>query len=62
MMEKTGWKFGGGLGKNEQGMTTPLIPVKTNSTTAIIMNSNIEMQSLLPQEIVMRKNLESQNV
>lgn len=35
-MEKSGWKIGSGLGKNEQGMKTPLIAKKTNANTAII--------------------------
>ncbi len=43
MMQKTGWNLGSGLGKKEQGMTTPLIAKKTNANTAVIVNSDINM-------------------
>jgi len=51
-----------GLGKNEQGMTTPLITKKTTSNTAIIVNSTMDMASVLPHDIVMKKKLEGQNM
>lgn len=39
LMERSGWKRGSGLGKNEQGMITPLITKKRlASKTSIIMN------------------------
>ncbi|UKJ88238.1 hypothetical protein MACJ_000682 [Theileria orientalis] len=39
MMEKMGWKEGLGLGKNEQGMVTPLVAKQTGKNSAIIMNA-----------------------
>ena len=39
LMERSGWKRGSGLGKNEQGMITPLITKKKfASKTSIILN------------------------
>ena len=52
MMQKTGWNVGSGLGKQEQGMTTPLIHKKTNSNTAIIVNSDIDMTKFLNDDMV----------
>nr|PVC54816.1 hypothetical protein MACL_00003543 [Theileria orientalis] len=39
MMEKMGWKEGLGLGKNEQGMVTPLVAKQTGKNSAIIVNA-----------------------
>lgn len=43
-------------------MTTPLITKKTTANTAIIVNSNVDMASILPQDLVIRKKLENQNM
>eukprot|EP00927_Polykrikos_kofoidii_P028298 TRINITY_DN24731_c0_g1_i1.p1 TRINITY_DN24731_c0_g1~~TRINITY_DN24731_c0_g1_i1.p1 ORF type:complete len:440 (+),score=111.78 TRINITY_DN24731_c0_g1_i1:80-1399(+) len=37
MMKKMGWKEGGGLGKDNQGMTTPLVLQKTDKVTGKIV-------------------------
>merc|ERR1711920_330257 len=37
MMKKMGWKEGSGLGKDGQGMSTPLIMGKTDSATAVVV-------------------------
>lgn len=46
-MEKSGWKLGKGIGKEESGILTPLIAFKTNSTTAVIRNSVFELGDVL---------------
>jgi splicing factor 45 len=43
MMQKYGFRVGEGLGRNSQGMTTPLIAQKTSDTTGVIRASTIEM-------------------
>lgn len=43
-------------------MTTPLITKKTTANTAIIVNSNVDMASVLPQELVLKKRMETQNM
>ncbi|KAG6793456.1 hypothetical protein POTOM_002665 [Populus tomentosa] len=40
MMKKMGWKEGQGLGKQEQGITTPLIAKKTNRRAGVIVNAS----------------------
>jgi len=47
IMEKSGWKLGKGIGKEETGMITPLIAYKTNSRTAVIKNSVFELEDVL---------------
>lgn len=59
MLEKQGWKMGEGLGKNRQGMTTPLIAKKTTGNTAVIVNSAMDMSVVLPQELVAKKAREA---
>jgi len=39
MMEKMGWKVGMGLGREEQGMKTPLMAKKTDSRSGVIVNA-----------------------
>ena len=39
MMEKMGWKGTGGLGKDEQGIATPLIAKKTSQSGGKIVQS-----------------------
>ena len=72
MLEKSGWKMGEGflelrhivvifkgLGKNRQGMTTPLIAKKTTGNTAVIVNSSLDMTAALPPEIMAKKAREA---
>lgn len=40
MMVKMGWKEGQGLGKQEQGMTTPLMAKKTDRRAGVIVNAS----------------------
>ncbi|KAI4368062.1 hypothetical protein MLD38_016668 [Melastoma candidum] len=40
MMAKMGWKEGQGLGKQEQGMTTPLMAKKTDRRAGVIVNAS----------------------
>ncbi|XP_038988511.1 DNA-damage-repair/toleration protein DRT111, chloroplastic-like isoform X1 [Phoenix dactylifera] len=40
MMAKMGWKKGQGLGKQEQGITTPLIAKKTDRRAGVIVNAS----------------------
>ncbi|XP_076960564.1 DNA-damage-repair/toleration protein 111-like [Bidens hawaiensis] len=39
MMAKMGWKAGQGLGKQEQGITTPLVAKKTDRRAGVIVNA-----------------------
>ena len=39
MMAKMGWKAGQGLGKSEQGITTPLMARKTDKRAGVIVNA-----------------------
>ncbi|KAK9830194.1 hypothetical protein WJX72_010226 [[Myrmecia] bisecta] len=39
MMQKMGWSEGEGLGKNRQGMITPLVAQKTGGRTGVIANA-----------------------
>lgn len=40
MMAKMGWKAGQGLGKQEQGITTPLMARKTDKRAGVIVNAS----------------------
>jgi splicing factor 45 len=40
MMAKMGWKQGQGLGKQEQGITTPLMAKKTDRRAGVIVNAS----------------------
>jgi len=48
-----------GLGKNKQGMTTPLIAKKTAGNTAVIENSALDITVTLPPELLAKKHRES---
>ncbi|XP_071690192.1 DNA-damage-repair/toleration protein 111-like [Rutidosis leptorrhynchoides] len=44
MMAKMGWKAGQGLGKQEQGITTPLMAKKTDRRAGVIVNASEQKQ------------------
>ena len=48
MMMKMGWTEGQGLGKDGQGMRTPLVVKKTDSATAIIVHAPAKRTHPLP--------------
>ena len=55
MMQKQGYTLGAGLGKNEQGIKTPLVAQKTGSNSAIIKNSEIGMMDLIDEEVLIKQ-------
>ena len=59
MMQKYGYKVGDGLGKNKQGITTPLTIKKTTESSCIIMPSSIPMNYVVPKDVSARTALES---
>nr|XP_043628751.1 DNA-damage-repair/toleration protein DRT111, chloroplastic [Erigeron canadensis] len=46
MMAKMGWKAGQGLGKQEQGITTPLVAKKTDRRAGVIVNATEQKQAV----------------
>ncbi|KAL9997751.1 putative G-patch domain, RNA recognition motif domain, SPF45, RNA recognition, splicing factor 45 [Helianthus debilis subsp. tardiflorus] len=50
MMAKMGWKAGQGLGKQEQGITTPLMAKKTDRRAGVIVNASQPKQQQQPPE------------
>ncbi|KAL0321399.1 UNVERIFIED_CONTAM: DNA-damage-repair/toleration protein, chloroplastic [Sesamum radiatum] len=64
MMAKMGWKEGQGLGKQEQGITTPLVAKKTDKRGGVIVNaseSNKKVKSVningQPTRVVLLRNM-----
>jgi hypothetical protein len=47
MMQKFGYKVGAGLGKQSQGITTPLTIKKTTDSSCIIQQSSIELNQII---------------
>eukprot|EP00249_Psilotum_nudum_P014741 c24978_g1_i1 orf=109-1479(+) len=64
MMEKMGWKEGQGLGKQEQGITTPLMARKTDKRAGVIVNASAEKKTKTgvsisgpPTRVLLLKNM-----
>ena len=47
MMQRMGYKVGEGLGKEGQGIKTPLVVKKTNESSGIIEQSQIPLNYLI---------------
>lgn len=61
-MQKFGYKVGEGLGKQGQGIKTPLIVKKVNDTSGVIEQSNISLNYLIPPEVSARNALAAHGV
>ncbi|MCL7047469.1 hypothetical protein MKW94_007542 [Papaver nudicaule] len=51
MMAKMGWKQGQGLGKQEQGITTPLMAKKTDKRAGVIVNASEPESEKKPKSV-----------
>ncbi|KAF9589831.1 hypothetical protein IFM89_028766 [Coptis chinensis] len=51
MMAKMGWKAGQGLGKQEQGITTPLMAKKTDRRAGVIVNASETKAEKKPKSV-----------
>lgn len=64
MMAKMGWKEGQGLGKLEQGITTPLVAKKTDKRGGVIVNASESSKKVkgvsfsgTPTRVVLLRNM-----
>lgn len=64
MMAKMGWKAGQGLGKQEQGITTPLVAKKTDKRGGVIVNASESSKKVkgvsfsgTPTRVVLLRNM-----
>lgn len=62
MMQKFGYKVGTGLGKQSQGITTPLTIKKTTDSSCVIEQSSINLNQLIKPEILARNALLAHHV
>uniref|UniRef100_A0A0E0C310 G-patch domain-containing protein n=1 Tax=Oryza meridionalis TaxID=40149 RepID=A0A0E0C310_9ORYZ len=51
MMARMGWKEGQGLGKQEQGITAPLVAKKTDRRGGVIVDENSSKQDKKPKSV-----------
>lgn len=61
-MQKFGYKVGEGLGKQGQGIKTPLIVKKTNDVSGVIEQSSISLNQLISPEVSAKNALCAHNV
>lgn len=62
MMQKFGYRVGEGLGREGQGIRTPLIVRKTNDSSGIIEQSNIPLSYLIRPDVSARNALSVHNI
>ena len=62
MMQKFGYKVGEGLGKQSQGIRTPLIVRKTTDSAGVIELSNIPLNYLITREVSAKNALTAHGV
>lgn len=62
MMQKFGYRVGEGLGKQGQGIKTPLIVKKTNDVSGIIQPSVISIDKIISPEISAKNALCAHNI
>lgn len=61
-MQKFGYKVGAGLGKQLQGITTPLTITKTTDSSCIIQQSSINLNQLIKPEVSARNAIAAHKV
>ena len=62
MMQKFGYKVGEGLGKQSQGIRTPLSVRKTTDSAGIIELSNIPLNFLITREVSAKNALAAHGI
>ncbi len=62
MMQKFGYRVGEGLGKQSQGIRTPLIVRKTTDSAGVIELSNIPLNYLITREVWSKNALAAHGV
>lgn len=62
MMQKFGYRVGEGLGKQSQGIKTPLVVKKTNQSSGVIEQSRIPLNYLITPDVSARNALSAHNI